>query len=164
MTACAEWRDNYGYQDVVEFRITAEEEFYQQEDTDESYEEYDHLADEDLDDYITRLSRLERRGRIGQDDVEWLAAARALKNDRDRKKEPEVVDDLNPIIAPNGWGETPESVQANKNSDNLIRNYGIGAQIIKDLKIRKMILITKSPKKVIGLDGYDIKITKQELI
>jgi 3,4-dihydroxy 2-butanone 4-phosphate synthase/GTP cyclohydrolase II len=27
-----------------------------------------------------------------------------------------------------------------------------------------MILITKSPKKVIGLDGYGIKITKQELI
>ena len=51
-----------------------------------------------------------------------------------------------------------------KNSDNLIRNYGIGAQIIKDLKIRKMILITRSPKKVIGLEGYDIKITKQELI
>jgi len=49
VTACAEWRDNYGYQDVVEFRITAEEEFYQQEDMDESYDEYDHLADEDLD-------------------------------------------------------------------------------------------------------------------
>ena len=45
-----------------------------------------------------------------------------------------------------------------------IRNYGIGAQIIKDLKIKKMILITKSLKKVIGLEGYDIKITKQELI
>ena len=26
-----------------------------------------------------------------------------------------------------------------------------------------MILITKSPKKVIGLEGYDIKITKQEI-
>ena len=49
-------------------------------------------------------------------------------------------------------------------SDRLIRNYGIGAQIIKDLKIKNMILITKSPKKVIGLEGYDIKITKQELI
>jgi len=49
-------------------------------------------------------------------------------------------------------------------NDKLIRNYGIGAQIIKDLKIRNMILITKSPKKVIGLDGYDIKITKQEII
>ena len=51
-----------------------------------------------------------------------------------------------------------------KGNDKLIRNYGIGAQIIKDLKIRDMILITKSPKKVIGLDGYDIKIVKQEII
>ena len=51
-----------------------------------------------------------------------------------------------------------------KGNDKLIRNYGIGAQIIKDQKIRKMILITKSPKKVIGLEGYNIKITKQELI
>jgi len=58
----------------------------------------------------------------------------------------------------------------NKNSDpkkikgNHIKNYGIGAQIIKDLKIRNMILISKSPKKVIGLEGYDIRITKQEII
>ena len=51
-----------------------------------------------------------------------------------------------------------------KGNDKLIRNYGIGAQIIKDLKIKNMILITKSPKKVIGLDGYGIKIKKQELI
>ena len=52
-----------------------------------------------------------------------------------------------------------------KNDNNKqIRNYGIGAQIIKDLKIKKMILITKSPKKVIGLEGFDIKIIKQELI
>ena len=51
-----------------------------------------------------------------------------------------------------------------KGNDKLNRNYGIGAQIIKDLKIKNMILITKSPKKVIGLEGYDIKITKQEII
>ena len=51
-----------------------------------------------------------------------------------------------------------------KGNDKLIRNYGIGAQIIKDLKIKNMILITKSHKKVIGLEGYDIKITKQEII
>ena len=52
----------------------------------------------------------------------------------------------------------------NQKENKQIRNYGIGAQIIKDLKIKKMILITKSPKKVIGLEGFDIKITKQELI
>ena len=36
--------------------------------------------------------------------------------------------------------------------------------IIKDLKISNMTLITKSPKKVIGLDGYGIRITNQEII
>ena len=48
--------------------------------------------------------------------------------------------------------------------DKLIKNYGIGAQIIKALYIKKMILVTRSKKKVIGLEGYGIKITKQEII
>ncbi len=51
-----------------------------------------------------------------------------------------------------------------KNQDKLIRNYGIGAQIIKALNIKKMILVTRSKKRVIGLEGYGIKITKQEII
>ena len=46
----------------------------------------------------------------------------------------------------------------------MIRNYGIGAQIIKSLNIKNMILVTRSKKKVIGLDGYGIKIKKQEII
>jgi len=48
--------------------------------------------------------------------------------------------------------------------DKLIKNYGIGAQIIKTLNIKKMILVTRSKKNVVGLDGYGIKIIKQELI
>ena len=51
-----------------------------------------------------------------------------------------------------------------KGQDKLIKNYGIGAQIIKALNIKKMILVTRSKKKVVGLDGYGIKITKQEII
>ena len=51
-----------------------------------------------------------------------------------------------------------------KGHDKLIRNYGIGAQIIKSLKIKNMILVTRSRKKVVGLLGYGIKITKQEII
>lgn len=45
--------------------------------------------------------------------------------------------------------------------DNLqqIRNYGIGAQILSDLNISKMTLLTNSPKSVIGFDGYKIKIS-----
>ncbi|MDC0473042.1 3,4-dihydroxy-2-butanone-4-phosphate synthase [Pelagibacteraceae bacterium] len=49
-------------------------------------------------------------------------------------------------------------------SSNILRYYGIGAQIIKDLKIRNMILVSRSKKKIIGLDGYGIKIKKQEII
>ena len=49
-------------------------------------------------------------------------------------------------------------------SEKSIRNYGIGAQILKDLKIKNMILITRSLKKVIGLEGFGIKITKQEIL
>ena len=48
--------------------------------------------------------------------------------------------------------------------DKLIKNYGIGAQIIRSLNIKKMILVTRSKKKVVGLDGYSIKITKQKII
>ncbi len=51
-----------------------------------------------------------------------------------------------------------------KGQDKLIRNYGIGAQIIKSLNIKNMILVTRSRKKVIGLEGYGIKIIKQEII
>ena len=49
-------------------------------------------------------------------------------------------------------------------STNILRYYGIGAQIIKDLKIKNMVLVSRARKKIIGLDGYGIKITKQEII
>jgi len=49
-------------------------------------------------------------------------------------------------------------------STNILRYYGIGAQIIKDLKIKNMVLVSRSKKKIIGLYGYGIKITKQEII
>ncbi len=49
--------------------------------------------------------------------------------------------------------------------DNVIlRYYGIGAQIIKDLKVKNMILLTRSRKKLIGLEGFGLKIKKQEII
>ena len=55
-------------------------------------------------------------------------------------------------------------VSYKKGKDQLIKNYGIGAQIIKSLNIKNMILVTRSRKKVVGLDGYGIRITKQEII
>ena len=46
---------------------------------------------------------------------------------------------------------------------NFIRNYGVGAQIIKKIGLNNLILVTKSKKKIVGLDGFGIKIKKQEI-
>jgi 3,4-dihydroxy 2-butanone 4-phosphate synthase/GTP cyclohydrolase II len=42
-----------------------------------------------------------------------------------------------------------------------LRNYGIGAQILVDLGVRKMRLLTNNPKKMIGLEGYGLSIIEQ---
>jgi 3,4-dihydroxy 2-butanone 4-phosphate synthase/GTP cyclohydrolase II len=42
-----------------------------------------------------------------------------------------------------------------------LRDYGIGAQILVDVGVRKMRLLTNNPKKLVGLDGYGIKITSR---
>ena len=55
------------------------------------------------------------------------------------------------------------SLSTSENS-KILRYYGIGAQIIKELKLRKIILVSRSIKRVIALDGYGIKITKQEIM
>lgn len=41
-----------------------------------------------------------------------------------------------------------------------LRDYGIGAQILKDLGIKKMRLLTNNPKKYVGLSGYGLIITE----
>ncbi len=42
-----------------------------------------------------------------------------------------------------------------------MRNYGIGAQVLVDLGVKKMRLLTNNPKKIIGLDGYGLSLIEQ---
>jgi 3,4-dihydroxy 2-butanone 4-phosphate synthase/GTP cyclohydrolase II len=42
-----------------------------------------------------------------------------------------------------------------------LRDYGIGAQILKDLGLSTIRLFTNNPKKVVGLEGYGLKIVEQ---
>ena len=51
-----------------------------------------------------------------------------------------------------------------ENNINTLRYYGIGAQIIKDLNVKNMILISRSRKKIIGLEGFGLKIKKQIIV
>jgi 3,4-dihydroxy 2-butanone 4-phosphate synthase/GTP cyclohydrolase II len=42
-----------------------------------------------------------------------------------------------------------------------LRDYGLGAQILADLGVRKIRLLTNNPRKVVGLEAYDLEIVEQ---
>ena len=42
-----------------------------------------------------------------------------------------------------------------------LRDYGVGAQILKDLGARKLAVLTNNPKKLIGLEGHGLEITSR---
>lgn len=56
-----------------------------------------------------------------------------------------------------------DTVQANEELGFAadLRDYGVGAQILADLGIRKMRLLTNNPKKIIGLEGYGLAVVEQ---
>ncbi|MFC1859404.1 bifunctional 3,4-dihydroxy-2-butanone-4-phosphate synthase/GTP cyclohydrolase II [Thermodesulfobacteriota bacterium] len=70
---------------------------------------------------------------------------------------------VNKIKAYNLQDQGFDTVEANEKlgfkSD--LRNYGIGAQILVDLGVRKMRLMTNNPKKMVGLQGYGLSILEQ---
>jgi len=47
-------------------------------------------------------------------------------------------------------------------TENELRDYGVGAQILLDLGIKEMILLTNSEQTVIGLEGYGLSILKRQ--
>jgi 3,4-dihydroxy 2-butanone 4-phosphate synthase / GTP cyclohydrolase II len=42
-----------------------------------------------------------------------------------------------------------------------LRDYGIGAQILVDLGVKELRLLTNNPKKIVGLEGYGLKVVEQ---
>jgi 3,4-dihydroxy 2-butanone 4-phosphate synthase/GTP cyclohydrolase II len=56
-----------------------------------------------------------------------------------------------------------DTVEANLALDQPAdsRDYGIGSQILYDLGVRQMRLLTNNPRKLIGLEGFDLKVVEQ---
>jgi 3,4-dihydroxy 2-butanone 4-phosphate synthase / GTP cyclohydrolase II len=59
--------------------------------------------------------------------------------------------------------EKLDTVEANKRLGFApdLRHFGIGAQILHDLGVREIKLLTNNPRKVIGLDGYGLRIVER---
>ncbi|MGE0717703.1 MAG: 3,4-dihydroxy-2-butanone-4-phosphate synthase, partial [Alphaproteobacteria bacterium] len=47
-------------------------------------------------------------------------------------------------------------VRGDASASGELRDYGVGAQILLDLGVREMILLSNRPKTIIGLDGYGL--------
>ena len=70
---------------------------------------------------------------------------------------------VNKILAYELQEEGSDTVEANEKLGFKadLRDYGIGAQILKDLGLKKIKLMTNNPKKIIGLKGFDLEIVER---
>jgi len=70
---------------------------------------------------------------------------------------------LNKLKAYNLQDEGLDTVEANEKLGFRpdLRDYGIGAQILRDIGVGKMKLLTNNPKKVVGLHGYGLEIVER---
>ena len=70
---------------------------------------------------------------------------------------------VNKILAYAFQEEGKDTVEANEilgfKAD--LRDYGIGAQILADLGLRKIRIMTNNPKKIVGLQGYSLEIVER---
>ena len=104
-----------------------------------------------------------------QDVLADILGVKETKREENLSKSLDIITKENGIIVllrspqKNRLSETLKNLQGNiseKGRSNIIRDYGIGAQILRDMGVREMRLITHSEKSIIGLESFGLKITE----
>jgi len=62
------------------------------------------------------------------------------------------------VIIRNPKKEFSSRDEKNNKKNNTLKEYGIGAQILTDLGAKKIILLTSSSKKIVGIDGFGLEV------
>ncbi len=76
-----------------------------------------------------------------------------------------LIRDTRPTVVTDQLALIQEAADENSESDRRLVEYGVGAQILLDLGVKDMILLSNSSvPKVIGLDGYGLQIVGHQLI
>ena len=51
--------------------------------------------------------------------------------------------------------------RARQRDQTRLREFGVGAQILRDLGLRRLRLLTNNPKKIVGLESYGLEVVEQ---
>jgi 3,4-dihydroxy 2-butanone 4-phosphate synthase/GTP cyclohydrolase II len=65
---------------------------------------------------------------------------------------------------PTAISERIRALAAGKPAEPALRDYGIGAQILTDLGVKDMILLSNHKRNIIGLEGYGLNVIEQRAI
>lgn len=73
------------------------------------------------------------------------------------------IRESNPAAITERFGAAPAD-PPDAREERRLREYGLGAQILLDLGVRKMTLLSTSPQNIVGLDGYGLEVVEQRVI
>ena len=73
------------------------------------------------------------------------------------------IRETNPAAITERFGAAPIDPPDQREARRL-REYGVGAQILLDLGVRRMILLSTAPQTIVGLDGYGLEVVEQREI
>jgi 3,4-dihydroxy 2-butanone 4-phosphate synthase/GTP cyclohydrolase II len=81
-----------------------------------------------------------------------------------RERSPTFLSDRLRARLANPGGNPAPPAAAEGGLGNALRDYGVGAQILLDLGVRKMILLTHAKRTIVGLDGFGLKVVEHRPI